>query len=191
MQEDPTVFTTFVPVVPQVDLNRIIPPSLIGNGSSAASAPVFINVQAFQQNGMAPTYFLGGSSGSTLNFRLSSIAGTNLDLPEVPMPPVPPDVPAPAVQPLPNVEIPPALQQEPMQQEMPSRDESPSAIFNVVEDFPADARSESRAARSGSLAKTFVSLLGAVGAFTLFNDGGFMTRPRCSDEREEFEGDWL
>jgi hypothetical protein len=79
-----------------------------------------------------------------------------------------------------------------MQQEMPSRDESPSAIFNVVEDFPSDARSELRAARSGGLAKTFVSLLGAVGAFTLFNDGGFIPRSRSADdEREEFGGDWL
>jgi hypothetical protein len=190
MQEDPTVFATFVPVVPQVDLNRNIPPALIGNGSNAASAPVFINVQAFQQNGLAPTFFLGGSNGNTLNFRLSSIAGTNLDLPEIPMPPVP-DVPAPAVQPLPNGEIRPALQEPmPMQQDMPSRDEIPSAILGV-EDFPSDARAESRAACSGGLAKTFVSLLGAVGAFTLFNGGGFMAGSRSADEREEFERDRL
>jgi hypothetical protein len=188
MQEDPTVFATFVPIVPQVDLNRNIPPALIGNSSGAAS--VFINVQAFQQNGLAPTFFLGGSSGNTLNFRLSSIAGTNLDLPEIPMPPVP-DVPAPAVQPAPNGEIRPALQEPmPMQQDMPSRDESPAPILGV-EEFPSDARSESRAARSGGLAKTFVSLLGAVGAFTLLNRGGFMTPPHSSDEREEFERDRL
>ena len=187
-QEDPTVFATFIPIVPQVDLNRNIPPALIGNGSSAASALVFINVQAFQQDGQAPTFFLGGSRGNTLNFQLSSISGTNLDLPEIPVPPVP-DVPAPAVQPVPNGEIPPAMQ-EPMQQDMPWRDESSSAIF-YVEDLPSDARSESREARSGGLAKTFVSLLGAVGAFTLYSGGGFMTRSRSDDDREEFERDWL
>jgi hypothetical protein len=62
-----------------------------------------------------------------------------------------------------------------------------------VEDFPADARSELREARTGGFANTFVSLLGAVGAFTFFNfnGGAFLTRSRSADEREELERDRL
>jgi hypothetical protein len=188
-QDTQTSVATDPFLVAQLGLNRIIPPALIGNGSGAAPAPVFINLQAFQQNGLAPTFFLGGNS-TTPNFRLSSLGGSNLDMPDVDDVVLPlPQVPPPAIEPMPNREVPPA-RQEPMLQDIPSRDEGIPAILDV-EDSSSDVRTKSRTIQAGGLAKALVGVLGVVGAFTLFNGGGFLTRSRSSDEREEFERDRL
>ena len=82
---------------------------------------------------------------------------------------------------MPNREVPLA----PMLQDW----SSPQIITAAVIDAPVaaapDVPVEVREVRAGGLLKTLVTLLGGVGAFTLF--GGIIERTRAADQREQLE----
>jgi hypothetical protein len=186
-QGNQTDLTIILQAAPQSDFNRALSPAMIGIGVGATSAPQFINMPASQQKRPNSTLFQTGGSGS--NFRFDD-AENEFDLADVDIPLRRlQEAPAPAVRPMPNREI-PLAPQVPMQQNLSSRDQSMPAIINVEVATP-DATEESRAVRSSGMTRTFVSVLGVVGAFTFFNGGGFLTRSRASDEREQFEWDSL
>ena len=164
-----------VPATPQVVVPQAMNP-VFASFNAGAPASGFVSAPASQRNNSIPAIFpFGGSSADDL-------LGDNDVNPNmlVPMRPAA----APGAQPMQNQQIPPAAPR-PMQQDMPPcGPESPVSI-EAIGSAPV-VEIDAAESRSGSVLKPLISLLGSIGAFCLFH-GGWRTRSRPVDDREQFE----